>query len=50
MACAKALGLDELGNIEEALMAGASEVDQNGEGLGEEWGTYPEGYGSHRWS
>lgn len=31
-------------------MAGASEVDQSGEGLREEWGTSPEGHGSHRWS
>lgn len=38
MACAKALGLDELGNIEEALMAGASEVDRSREGLREEGG------------
>lgn len=38
MACAKALGLEELRNVEEALTAAASEVDRSREGLREEGG------------
>ena len=48
MACAKALGPDELRNIEEAVMARASAVGRSREGLREDWGVYPEGHGSHR--
>ena len=59
MASAKALRLNKLRNIEERVVAranecrsnmGASEGDKSGEGLREEWGIYPEGRGSHRWT
>lgn len=43
MACAKALGLDELRNIEKALMAGASEVDRNRREPGGEVGNLSRG-------